>query len=258
MRFGVSCGYEWLPALREAGYDYIETAVTGLLGKSDAELVEISRQLEQFDMKTEVVNCFFYPGKSLYSESAEFYRPHAEKALTRAAALGCEIAVIGSGGSRQVPDGMPVEDAKRKFADILTICGEEAEKKGIRIVVEPLREKETNFIHTITEGIEVANMANHPAVGTLIDFFHFHCNGESLSELDTLNGPIYHTHLARPSTDRCFPQPLDIPTVRLWAEKLRKIGYNDRLSLECRFTESNYRQELKVARQVLEVFQTEA
>ena len=36
-------------------------------------------------------------------------------------------------------------------------------------------------------------------------------------------------------------------------EKLKALGYNDRLSLECRFT-SNYKQELKVAREVLEIF----
>lgn len=253
MRFGVSCGFDWLPALKDAGYDYIETSLVGLLEKSEEEIAEISKQLEQYDMKLEVVNCFFPFNKSLYSEDAEYFREHAAKGLSRAAALGCKIAVIGSGGARRIPEDISVEAAKKQFSDILRICGEEAEKNGIKIVVEPLRHKETNFIHTITEGIEVATMANHGAVGTLIDFFHFHCNEEPLDELDTLQGPIYHTHLARPSTDRCFPQPCDSETVRAWAQKLKALGYNDRLSLECRFT-SNYKQELKVARQVLESF----
>lgn len=253
MRFGVSCSFDWIPALKDAGYDYIETSLVGLLEKSDEEIAEISKQLEQYDMKLEVVNCFFPFNKSLYSEDAEYFRDHAAKGLRLAASLGCKIAVIGSGGARRIPEDITVELAKKHFSDILRICGEEAEKNGIKIVVEPLRHKETNFIHTITEGIEIATMANHPAVGTLIDFFHFHCNEETLDELDTLQGPIYHTHLARPSIDRCFPQPCDSETVIAWAQKLKAMGYNDRLSLECRFT-SNYKHELKVARQVLESF----
>ena len=253
MRFGVSCGFDWLPALKDAGYDYIETSLVGLLEKSEEEIAEISKQLEQYDMKLEVVNCFFPFGKSLYSEDAEYFRDHAARGLRLAASLGCKIAVIGSGGARRVPEDISVELAKKQFSDILRICGEEAEQYGIKIVVEPLRHKETNFIYTITEGIEIANMADHPAVGTLIDFFHFHCNDEPLEELDTLDGPIYHTHLARPSFDRCFPQPLDAETVRAWSQKLKALGYNDRMSLECRFT-SNYKHELKVAREVLEIF----
>ena len=38
MRFGVSCGFDWIDALKDAGYDYIETSLVGLLEKSEEEI----------------------------------------------------------------------------------------------------------------------------------------------------------------------------------------------------------------------------
>ena len=46
MRFGVSCGFDWLPALKDAGYDYIETSLVGLLEKSEEEIAEIDAEAD--------------------------------------------------------------------------------------------------------------------------------------------------------------------------------------------------------------------
>lgn len=83
--------------------------------------------------------------------------------------------------------------------------------------------------------------------------YHYYCKHEPLEKSISLQNQIYHTHPDCPNFNRSFPQRSDSKTVLSWSRKLKKIDYNDRLSQECSFT-SNDRQELKIAREILGIF----
>ena len=63
-------------------------------------------------------------------------KAYANAAFARAAAWGGKVAVIGSGFVRGIPDDMTQEEVEPQLARVLSICGEAAEKYGLKAVSE--------------------------------------------------------------------------------------------------------------------------
>ena len=234
MKFGVCANLSRLPAVVEAGYDYIEMNFSSLALMPEEEFVALREELARRNFHAEAYNGFFKPDVVLYGEKADLdaIAAYCETAFSRAAQLGGEVAVLGSGGARSSPDGMPREEAEEQFCRVLTVCGDVALKYGMRIAIEPLRACECNFINLVSEGAAICRRVNHPTVKLLVDFFHFWSGNEPLSALTDAADVLIHAHLARPNADRTMPKEEDRETVALWGQALRDIGYAGRLSLE--------------------------
>ena len=232
MRIGVCCGpCEW-QLVKKLGYDYVEGNFSEFATGDEAHFEYARNLLEQLDIRAETFNGFF-ANVRLYEVSEPWLEAYAERGFARAAALGGDVAVIGSGYARRVPDGMTYKEACERFARVLTICGDAAQRHGMRVVIEPLRRSECNFINTLRESLALCEQVNHPAVGTLLDFFHFYDNGESVADIADSGKYLWHTHIARPNPDRNAPGAEDTEAMRAWVEALKGIGYHARMSLEC-------------------------
>ncbi len=241
MRIGVCCSPAELPLLAELGYDYMDAHFGWLTGLSDEAFADVARKTEQYGIPAEATQGFFgnvtlFPeggtpadADALLGEIAVY----AERGFARAAALGGKLAVIGSGRQRHIPDSYPRARAEAEFARILAVCGEAADRHGMRVAVEPLSRRETNFLHTVAEGADIAKKAGHPAVGTMVDFFHLWNNGDDLGSLPGIGDALIHAHIARANADRNAPMPEDAPTVAEWAAVLAQCPSVKRLSLEC-------------------------
>ena len=234
MKFGVCGGMNRLPSIIEAGYDYIELNFSSLAKMSEEEFVALREELARRNFRAEAFNGFFKSDMVLYGEGADLaaIAAYCEIAFSRAAQIGGEVAVLGSGGARAIPEGMSKEEAEEQFCRVLSVCGDVAQKYGMRIAIEPLRASECNFINLVSEGAAICRRVNHPAVKLLVDFFHFWCGEEPLSHIADAADVLIHAHLARPNLDRCMPREEDRETVALWAQALRDIGDTGRLSLE--------------------------
>ena len=152
--------------------------------------------------------------------------------MPRAETLGGKICVIGSGGSRKIPDGFDFETGYDQFAKVLGIAGDIAAEYGITIVVEPLQADETNLINTVEQGIEIVKEVNKSNVKALADFYHVYRSGETLDAIRNNDGWLAHLHLARANDDRAMPYEEDIPKIEEWANAVKASGYEGRLSLE--------------------------
>lgn len=234
MKFGVCGGMNRLPSIIGTGYDYIELNFSKLALMSEEEFIALREELARRNFRAEAFNGFFKSDVCLYGEGADLnaIAAYCETAFSRAAQLGGAVAVLGSGGARAIPLGMTREEAEEQFCRVLTVCGDVALKYGMRIAIEPLRACECNFINLVSEGAAICRRVNHPAVKLLVDFFHFWCGEEPLSNIADAADLLIHAHLARPNLDRCMPREEDRETVALWAQALRDIGYTGRLSLE--------------------------
>lgn len=157
---------------------------------------------------------------------------HIRAGMPRASALGGKICVIGSGGSRKIPDGFDFDTGYNQFAKVLEIAGDIAAEYGITIVVEPLQADETNLINTVEQGIEIVKKVNKPNLKALADFYHVYRSGETFNAIRYNDGWLAHLHLARANDDRANPYEEDIPKINEWAEVVRESGYNGNLSLE--------------------------
>lgn len=254
IRFGVCTKFEKLPLLEKAGYDYMEFALSSLEKRSDEEYAEFVKLVDASPLQVEAFNGFFPGDIALVGPEVDMERiaAYTEKALRRAARLGGKVAVLGSGKSRNIPEGFPFETAYRQFCQVFDLCATIAGRYGITVALEPLNPKETNFLTTVAEGIALCKAVNNPHGKCLVDFYHVSQSGESLDAIREGHDWIVHTHLATPS--RYMPESEeDIAVCRQWAQALKDCGYEGRMSLEGHFA-ADFEEDITRTRKVLDLF----
>ena len=239
MKIGVCCNYDRWGIVAEAGYDYVEGNFSKIAKATDEEFDEMKRALEASGVRMEATNGFFSGDFQLYSKDdfetvKKNVREYCELGFARGAALGQKVAVIGSSGARNIREGYTKEEAEEQFCEVLRICGEVGAKYGVAVTVEPLNTKETNFIITFADGLDIVKKTNHPNVLAMIDLYHHAQNGEELSTLDGTEGILVHAHLAR--ADRQTPVPGDEAEIDPKIAYLKQVGYDVRISLESKHT----------------------
>jgi sugar phosphate isomerase/epimerase len=239
MKIGVCCNYDRWSIVADTGYDYVEGNFSKIAKATDEEFDAMKRALEASGVRMEATNGFFSGDFQLYSKDdfetvKKNVREYCELGFARCAALGQKVAVIGSSGARNIREGYTKEEAEEQFCEVLRICGEVGAKYGVAVTVEPLNTKETNFIITFADGLDIVKKTNHPNVLAMIDLYHHAQNGEELSTLDGTEGILVHAHLAR--ADRQTPIPGDEAEIDPKIAYLKKIGYNSRISLESKHT----------------------
>lgn len=239
MKIGVCCNYDRWGIVAEAGYDYVEGNFSKIAKATDEEFDEMKRALEASGVRMEATNGFFSGDFQLYSKDdfetvKKNVREYCELGFARGAALGQKVAVIGSSGARNIREGYTKEEAEEQFCEVLRICGEVGAKYGVAVTVEPLNTKETNFIITFADGLDIVKKTNHPNVLAMIDLYHHAQNGEELSTLDGTEGILVHAHIAR--ADRQTPIPGDEAEIDPKIAYLKQVGYDVRISLESKHT----------------------
>jgi len=86
-------------------------------------------------------------------------------ALAEACArLGGDLMVLGSPQQRNLAEGMPREEGVRLACDVFRRCLDRVAACRVRICLEPLTPKETNFINSCAEAMEIIDRLNHPAL----------------------------------------------------------------------------------------------
>ena len=258
MKIGVGGNFLRAQMAKRLGYDFIEENLAQMTALDDAAFLDFVKGYEKLDFPVLSVNNFFAGDFPLYTEDAlEGVRFYCEKAFARAAYMGAKMCVVGSGGARSIPEGTDKIWAVNRFVDVLSICGEAAEKHGIRVAIEPLQQKDTNLVHTVSDAAVLARRCGRESVGALVDFFHFSMNTETDSGLLCAADMLIHAHIARNNPDRMPPFEEDIEDVKRWARMLRDVHYQGDLVLESRFNKADPEGDLAKARPILELFKKE-
>ncbi len=256
MKLGVCCGTDRLHLLREIGYDYAEGYFAGMALCEESDFRKACKAQKNAEIAIEAFNGIFTGDVRLLGQektSIDYIKEFLNKGFFRAKTLGGEIAVFGSGKARSIPDGMEKERVEEEFLSLLQIMGEIARKNDMKLAIEPLRRQETNFINTVEEGLSLSRRAENENIGCIIDFFHFYSNGESLDSLKNAQDKLFHAHIARPNPDRTVPTEIDREGCRPWADTLRAIGYEGRLSIEAIF-HADFEDDIRNAYPILQMF----
>ncbi len=239
MRFGVCAPPDQTAAYLDAGIDYIEWPMSRTVGEmDDAAFDELVALAGSLPVRPEAWNIMLPATLKVVGPDADHVamRAYLERAFARAARLGGEVVVLGSGGARTIPEGWSPDDAARQLDDAARIAGEVATTHGLTIAIEPLRRAETNLINSVAEGIAVAERVAMPSVRVLSDLYHVMEEGESLADTAGAGALLAHAHVAEPES-RHTPVPgAHEETYAAFFEALRGAGYDGRVSLECRDT----------------------
>jgi sugar phosphate isomerase/epimerase len=190
-------GFDRLGSVREMGYDYLEGNATVLAGMSPEAFDETRCAVDAAGMPVLAFNCLF-PGQFQFFDPAvtdATLSAHLRTVFEREAALGGKVSVFGSGGPRRFPEGVPYAEACHRVVSVLRLAGDAAAPHGITVVFEPLRPAETNIGNTVCEGALLVQMADHPNVRLLADYYHMASVGEPMTEIGRVGG-VRHAHIA--------------------------------------------------------------
>ena len=213
--------------VKAAGFDAFEVNAQTAHGFSDGEIAALCA------VGIPVIGaiCFIPAGLAVYGFGEEL-EAYVAQVLRKLAALGVRMVAFGSGGARQRPDGVSVEEHNGELCRFLRMCSTHAAEWGITIVIEPLNRNECNVINTVEEAYNLACEVNLPNVRILADVYHMYHNGEDLSILRTVGDMLVHVHVSDPIT-RTYPGSTDCPYFCEFLKTLCEIGYDGCVTVEC-------------------------
>lgn len=258
------CSYSWdrekdpagiasIPVIKKLGYDYIEMSFTNISKLSNEDFALLEKTLKENDIKCECCNVFFPGTLRLTGENADLsaVEEYFQSSFPRAEKLGVEIIVFGSAGAKNVPEGFSHEKAFEQIVQVGQLADKYAAKAGITIAIEPLNHKESNIIITVADGYELVKAINREHVKLLVDYYHWAIEKEGLDILETAKDVLVHAHFAE-EIGRVFPSE-DKQEYRDFMSKLKSVGYNKRISMECgtKDFENDAKKGLEVFRQYL-------
>ncbi|MDR2457061.1 MAG: sugar phosphate isomerase/epimerase [Clostridiales Family XIII bacterium] len=244
MKFGIN-SMMWASPFRDAeklfmraksyGADVFEIACEDL---SLLFVDEINKAKEKVGMDVATVTGAFGPSRDLSSSDPKIRESgiaYMKATIDFCEKIGAKVlagpAYAATGKARQQT---PAE-VKIKWdlaVENLKICGEYADKKKIKIAIEPLNRFETDFINTVEQGIELINKTNSKAFGFLLDTFHMNIEENDIAKAIKLAGTeskIYDFHAC--ANDRGIPGKDNFDWRKI-ADALKEVEYNDYIIIE--------------------------
>lgn len=241
MKIGVCRGLDDFEGMKAASgiVDYWETGFGALANFTDAKFDECKTALAQAGIPCLASNGFIPGDLNVVGENVDYSAlcDYLDRGFERAKALGVKKVVFGSGKARNCPDGFSREKAEEQLVYFLSeYVSERAEKSGCIIVMEPLRVAESNMIHTVADGIDIALKSKKDNVFGLADLYHVYGNSDSICGIAEFKGKVRHAHIAEP-VNRRYPLPTESQTdenmYRDFLSALKKAGC-DTCSVEAR------------------------
>jgi len=225
--------------LESLGCSYIEETVGRFLvpEKSEADFAIQFSKLKESKLTVEVVNVFIPAklksvGPDLNEDALLVF---ADTTFRRAKQANIKLVVLGSSGSRSIPDGFDHAMARQQFMSVAKKLGDLAAKYQITIVIEPLQRSETNFINTVQEGLDFVRDVHHPQICLMADLFHMLRNEENGDAIIQANKLIRHVHIAE--KENRSPPGVKGDDFTPYFSALKKINYKGRISIEGTWTD---------------------
>ncbi|WP_170117470.1 sugar phosphate isomerase/epimerase family protein [Chitinophaga ginsengisoli] len=223
--------------LHAAGYDYIEENVQKLLSPAipeDTFRLHLA-QLQKMQCKVQACNVFF-PGEIRLTGNnvnEQQVLTYVDGVMARAKRAGIGVVVLGSGGSRRLPENYNKDTATLQFINLCRKMAVVAGKYDCVIAIENLNSTETNFVNTLAEADAIVTAVKHPNFKLTADIYHMLKEHESPDVIKKASKHLVHCHIAE-REKRTAPGSTG-NDVAPYIAALASIRYTGRISLECRW-----------------------
>jgi len=166
--------------VKNAGYKGIEVAAFTFVKESVEEIIPDRREQMVSVMKEAGLECaglhwllapppagmhFTTPDVAVRQKTIAYL----DKLIDFCGDLGGPCMIFGSPNQRNTM-GIPIEEAKKYFAEGLACVADHAQKRDVKILIEHLPKYATDVINTLEEALELAKQINHPAIQIVFDF----------------------------------------------------------------------------------------
>jgi sugar phosphate isomerase/epimerase len=235
MRFGCCVDIDQVSTLAQAGYDFCELPARAVrpLDDEPAALPAL-RTLAALPLRPESFNVLIPPELRLVGPDADraALQAYLRRAFARMAQLGGQVAVLGSGGARRIPDTMPRAQALDQLADALALAADEAGRAGIELALEHLNQSECNVFTTLAECQAFVEERGLAGLRLLADLHHIEAEREPMAHVPQAAPLLAHVHVA--DGGRRAPGVGGYDYAGFMAA-LRQAGYDRRISAECQW-----------------------
>lgn len=224
--------------LQRYGYRYLVESVGKLISPrsvNDEQFETNAAKINKLQVPMYAFNIFI-PGELKIvgpNVNEQAILTYVEKVFQRCQATGVKRIIWGSGGSRRVPDGFDHEKAKEQFISSAKKIAAMASKYDISLALENLNSTETNFITTIEDALDVVKKVNHKNLRLCVDVYHMLKEGESPSSILKAKGYVIYCEVAE--KEGRTPPGVHGDDFRPYFEALKKVGYSDKIMIECRW-----------------------
>ncbi|MDB5884596.1 MAG: hypothetical protein JWR74_767 [Polaromonas sp.] len=222
--------------MHAAGLDYIEAQLVPMQLEDDACFAQAKACVRDLPLPALAMSYLFPHDFRLVGDAVDDTRNRAyfDRVVEILALAGARIVVLGSGWTRNVPEGWTHDRAEDQFLAALSWCADALHGSGTTLVIEPLNRKESNFCNSVADGVRLARRLGRSEVRGLADFYHMHEENEPLQALGAQGGWLAHIHLAdagrlNPGTGR-GAAAYDYES---FFRHLKAGGYAGLLSCEC-------------------------
>jgi len=234
MRFGWCGSEETIPIVKAAGYDYVELPLAATLRPEDPARADLGALRSALEGLGPTAFNVFLPGDLKVTGpavDAARQERYLQAAFARAAAIGGTVAVFGSAGARNYPEGFSKETALGQIVQFLKLAGPIAAQYGVTVAIEPLNTGESNIVNSVAEGVAVAREVGHPSIQVLSDLYHVDREGQPYSETAAAGSRLRHVHVAGKEGRRA-PILDDIDYIAGFFRVLKETAYTGAVSVE--------------------------
>jgi D-psicose/D-tagatose/L-ribulose 3-epimerase len=234
MRFGICTSIEKSSAVRDAGWDFIEESVQGLLKGLEPDESWMGRERAKQSAVPILAANMLVPASLKVTGpdvDPEQLAAYMRTVLRRADELNIRTLVFGSGGARNVPDGFPRDTAAEQITEFVRTSAAVAAEHDVTIVMEPLHRGECNIINSVDEAMKYVATVGHPNLRCLVDSYHSWTEGEPLEDVRVAMPSIRHVHVAD-KTGRTPPGESGESDYRPLFRVLKDGGYDGLISVE--------------------------
>lgn len=185
--------------LKKLGYQGVELAIRNPEEIDQDDVMHIVEEAALLVPAIGTGQAFLEEGLSLSSLDNTVRQKTIERLKSHilfAAPFGA-LVIIGL-----IRGNLPSDNAEQKKAveylkESLLECSFFAQKKGVRLVIEPLNRYEVNFLHTIEETVEFIISLGCPNIGILADSFHMNIEeADFYQSILKARGLLWHFHIA--------------------------------------------------------------
>jgi sugar phosphate isomerase/epimerase len=233
MRFGCCVDVDQVPILAQAGYDFCELPARAVRPSDDEPAaLPALRAAAALPLRPESFNSLIPPTLPLVGPHVDraALRLYLRRAFTRIAQIGGQVAVLGSGGARRIPAGMPRDQALDQLADALALAADEAGSAGIALALEHLNQGECNVFTSIAECQAFIEERGLAGLQLLADLHHVEAQQEPLAHVLDAAPLLAHVHVA--DGGRRAPGVGGYDYAGFMAV-LRQANYDRRIAAEC-------------------------
>jgi len=217
-----------------AGFRMIGESVGRMLSPtlSEEQFQQNVTRIKNSRCKVFLCNIFFPSTMKIAGPEVDETRvlSYVDTVLSRAEIAGLSFIVLGSGGSRRIPDGYDAQKAKNDFIQLCKKLAEVAAKYKIIIALEGLQSIETNFLNTVKAAGEIVRGVNHSNFRLNADIFHMMRENESPQSIVDFADVLSHCEIAEKQT-RSFPGVMG-DDFKPYLRALRKANYTGKIFIE--------------------------